>query len=215
MNTLPTVLLSGFEPFGGDARNSSWDAARGLNDEIISGHRVISVCLPVTFAGALPRLFTAIAAHRPALVIAVGQANSRCRISIERVALNLLDARIPDNDGQQPVDRPIEFDAPAALFATLPIKRAFAALRSAGFPAEISNSAGTFVCNQVFYGLLRHLPPGLPGGFIHIPYGPEQAADKPGAPSMAATLVMDALRHVIEECLKPGEDHHFAAGSEC
>ncbi len=215
MSMLPTVLLSGFEPFGGDARNASWDAARGLNDELIAGHRVVSVCLPVTFSGALPRLFTAIDSHQPVLVIAVGQANSRCRISIERVALNLLDARIPDNDGQQPVDQPIEADAPAALFATLPIKRAFAALKAAGFPAEISNSAGTYVCNQVFYGLLRRLPAHLPAGFIHIPYGPEQAADKPGAPSMAATLVMDALRHVIEECLKPGDDLHFAAGSEC
>jgi len=215
MNNPPTVLLSGFEPFGGDHRNSSWDAARGLNDEMIAGHRVVSICLPVTFCGALPRLFTAIENHHPALVIAVGQANSRCRISIERVALNLIDARIADNEGQQPIDQPIEADGPAALFSTLPIKRMYAALRQAGFPAEISNSAGTFVCNQVFYGLLRQLPPHLPGGFIHIPYGPEQAADKPSAPSMAATLVMDALRHAIEECLKPGDDLHFAAGSEC
>jgi pyroglutamyl-peptidase len=215
MTHLPTVLLSGFEPFGGDLRNSSWDAARGLNDEIIAGHRVTSVCLPVTFCGALPRLFTAIQSHQPRLVIAVGQANSRCRISIERVALNLIDARIADNEGQQPVDVAIEPEGPAACFSTLPIKRVYAALKAAGFPVELSHSAGTFVCNQVFYGLLRHLPADVRCGFIHIPYGPEQAADKPGAPSMAATLVMDALRQAIETCLGSADDLHFAAGSEC
>jgi len=214
MTHLPTVLLTGFEPFGGDGRNSSWDAVHGLDQEIIAGHRVVSVCLPVTFSGSLPRLFTAIEAHRPSLVIAVGQANSRCRISIERVALNLIDARIPDNDGQQPVDVAVDPDGPAACFSTLPVKALLASLRRAGFPVELSHSAGTFVCNQVFYGLLRHLPATIRGGFIHIPYGPEQAADKPGAPSMAATLVMDALRHAIEVCLGTLDDLHFPAGHE-
>ncbi len=215
MNRLPRVLLTGFEPFGGEVRNASWDAVRGLHDEKVASHRIVCVCLPVTFCGALSRLEAAIAAHQPRLVVAVGEAGGRSRISIERVAINLIDARIPDNEGNQPVDVAVEPGGPAACFASLPIKRSLAALRGSGFPVEISNTAGTFVCNQVFYGLMRMLPPRVRGGFVHVPYGPEQAADKANAPSMAATLVMDALRQLVETCLEGGDDLHFAAGLEC
>ncbi len=131
---------------------------------------------------------------KPALVLCVGQAGGRAQLSLERVAINVDDARIPDNAGACPIDAAIATDGPAAYFTTLPIKAMLAALREAGFPAEVSQTAGTYVCNHVFYGLMHALRhdqsvPGVRGGFIHIPYSPEQAAHHPGAPSLAARYV--------------------------
>lgn len=203
MSTMPTVLLTGFAPFGGEDVNPSWEAVRALDGKRIGGHRIVARCLPVEFGRANAALRRAIADTSPALVLCVGQAGGRAAISIERVAINVDDARIPDNAGNAPVDAPIVARGPAAYFSTLPIKRLRAALDRAGIPAEVSQTAGTYVCNHVFYGLMHALKrrPGLRGGFVHIPYSPEQAARHPGAPSLPVATVVDALRIVVRESL--------------
>jgi pyroglutamyl-peptidase len=212
---LPTVLLTGFEPFGGDALNPSWDAVRRLEGEVIAGHRIVAACLPVEFGRSLEVLRTHVERLRPGLVLAVGLAGGRAAISLERVAINVDDARIPDNAGRQPVDEPIDPAGPAACFARLPLKAVLVALRDAGIPAEVSQTAGTFVCNHVFYGLMRLLEgSGARGGFIHVPYCPSQAAYHPGAPSMAPETVVEALRIAVRVSLTVERDLRLTAGAE-
>jgi len=210
------ILLTGFAPFDVEAINPSWEAARRLAGEDIEGHRVVAVQLPVTFEHSLPPLRKAIADVRPGLVLCLGQAGGRSRISLERVAINLQDARIPDNDGARPIDCAVEPGGPAAYFSNLPLKAMLAALTEAGIPAEISHSAGTFVCNHVFYGLMHELRacPGLRGGFVHVPYLPAQAARHPAAPSLGLDLIVDALRMALRAALVTREDLSISAGSE-
>ncbi|HEY0506164.1 MAG TPA: pyroglutamyl-peptidase I [Lysobacter sp.] len=214
-NPLPHVLVTGFAPFGGENTNPSWEAAQSLEGEIVAGHRIVARCLPVEFGASLRALRQAIAELAPALVICVGQAGGRAQISLERVAINVDDARIPDNAGAQPVDEPIAHDGPAAYFTDLPIKAMLAALRNAGVPAEVSQTAGTYVCNHVFYGLMHELQahPGVRGGFVHIPYSPAQAALHPGAPSLAVSVVGHALRVAIGVALTVEHDVRLAAGT--
>ncbi len=205
---LPTVLLTGFEPFGGETVNPSWAAVRVLQGARIGGHRVEARCLPVVFGAALTCLRKAIAETRPTLVICVGQAGGRAQISLERIAINVDDARTPDNAGNSPVDAAIVSDGPAGYFSTLPIKRLLAELQRAGIPAEISQSAGTYVCNHVFYGLMHSLRKrrALRGGFVHIPYSPEQAAGHPGAASLPVDTVTAAIRMIVRATLKNPQD---------
>ena len=146
----PVVLLFGFEPFGGEEINPAQEVVRELAGERIAGHRVVPAELSVTFDGALAALADVIAREKPALVIGIGQAGGRARISLERIAINLIDARIPDNAGAQPIDAPVIDGAPAAYFASLPVKAMLAAMQSAGVPAELSFSAGSYVCNASF-----------------------------------------------------------------
>ena len=212
----PTVLLTGFAPFGGDRSNPSWEAVRTLEGARIRGHRVVARCLPVEFGRSLQALRAAIREAKPALVLCVGVAGGRADISIERVAINVDDARIPDNAGASPVDRPVVEDGPAAYFATLPIKAILVALRSAGIPAAVSQTAGTYVCNHVFYGLMHALrrKPKVRGGFIHVPYAPADAASHPGAPSLPVDLAAEALRIALRTVLTHATDRRIAAGAE-
>lgn len=154
---MKTVLITGFEPFGGESVNPSWEVVSGLDNAIIAGCRVVARQLPCVFGDSLTVLNSAIETLSPSLVLAVGQAGGRTDITVERVAINVDDARIADNRGQQPVDEPIVADGPAAWFSTLPIKAMVTAMRSAGIPASVSQTAGTFVCNHVMYGLLHKL----------------------------------------------------------
>ncbi|MDE1959043.1 MAG: pyroglutamyl-peptidase I [Xanthomonadaceae bacterium] len=211
----PRVLLTGFEPFGGETVNPSWEAVRALRGRRIAGHRIAVARLPTAFGDALAELDAALIATRPRLVIAVGQAGGRDRLSLERVAINVDDARVADNRGRQPVDVPVVAGAPAAYFSTLPIKAALAALTAAGIPAAISQSAGTYVCNHVFYGLMHTLAlrRGVRGGFVHIPFLPAQAAHHRGAPSMTLDTVIAALRLIVEVSLRTGGDARIAAGA--
>lgn len=187
MAPLPRILLTGFDPFGGENINPSWEAVRALHGRRIGGHRVVARLLPTEFAASLRMLKAAVRETAPAILLGVGQAGGRERLSIERVAINLQDARIPDNTGAQPIDLPVIAGAPAAYFSTLPVKAMLAALREHGLPASLSHTAGTYVCNHVAYAML-HLAAtrrGVRAGFMHIPYLPEQAARLRGAPSMA------------------------------
>lgn len=195
----PVMLLTGFAPFGGERINPSWEVARALEGERIAGHRVAARELPCCFGEAAAVLRAEIAARHPAAVLALGQAGGRCDFSIERVAINLDDARIPDNAGGQPIDTAIEPAGPAAYFASWPIKAMVAGLRAAGLPASVSNSAGTYVCNHVFYALMHALrgQPGVRAGFMHLPLLPEQAARLPGQPSLPLALMVQGVREAL------------------
>jgi pyroglutamyl-peptidase len=212
-----TVLLTGFDPFGGETVNPSWLAAERLHDGIVAGHRIESVRLPTAFARAPQVLRSAIRRHPPALVLCVGQAGGRSAISLERVAINMIDARIADNDGAQPVDAPVARGGPAAYFSTLPIKAMHADLDAARIPVEISQTAGTFVCNQVFYALmhaLARMPAPRPrGGFVHIPFVDEQVAHRPELPSMPLDVIVAGLRIAIDSALRTRHDRRIVGGA--
>jgi pyroglutamyl-peptidase len=186
MDTPPTILVTGFEPFGGDAANSSWALAQALHGRSIGGARVQVAQLPTRFGATDTALRRLLAQHRRGglrAVLAIGQAASRTALSFERVAINWADARIPDNDGAQPLDEPVLHGAPAAHFTTLPIKAMVAASRAAGVPAEVSYSAGSFVCNQLFFLLQHRLRRrrGVLSGFLHVP-------------SLPGPLTLEAMR---------------------
>ena len=193
------ILVTGFEPFGGESVNPSWEAVRLLPGEI-GGARVRRLCLPVAGERALGMIRTALCEHPADLVVSVGQAGGRYGVTPERVALNLDDYRIPDNDGLQPVDVPIEPEGAAALFSTLPVKAMVQAIREAGYPSSLSDSAGTYVCNHVMYGVLSFLArkyPGAKGGFIHVPYSTAQAAQKQNVPGMSLTDMAGSLQAAL------------------
>ena len=208
-----TVLLTGFEPFNKETINPAWEAVRALAGWAGEGFAVEVRQLPCVFGDAQEVLKEAIGSLRPDVVIAVGQAGGRVDMSVERVAINVDDAPIPDNAQKQLVDQPIVADGPAAYFSTLPIKAIVRALRDAGLPASVSQTAGTFVCNHVFYGLMHHTSgSGIKAGFIHIPYLPQQAAAHPGAASMALGDVIGGLKVAIAVALTAGDDLREAGG---
>lgn len=215
MRSAPTVLLTGFEPFGGDPVNSSWEVAKALHAAEIDGLPVRAVQLPCRFGSALAVLHEALLRQPTALVLALGQACNRRAFSIERVAVNLIDARIPDNAGSQPVDVRIVDNAANAYFSTLPIKAMLQRLHKAKIPAALSQTAGTFVCNQVFFGLQHALRRrhGVRGGFVHVPYLPEQAAQHAAAPSLPLETMIAAIRLCLEVALATTGDAHYAAGA--
>jgi pyroglutamyl-peptidase len=194
------VLLTAFEPFGGESLNASREAVARIPARV-AGLDVVTATLPTSFARSLPALEQAIAKVEPAIVLCVGQTRFRSMLSVERVAINLQDARIPDNDGAQPFDRPVVAGGPAAYFARLPVKDIAAAMVAAGLRAEVSNSAGTFVCNHVFYGLLHFAAtrmPELHGGVLHVPRMPVQTAGEPDAPSMPLDEIVRGIVSVLE-----------------
>ncbi|MEF3092083.1 pyroglutamyl-peptidase I [Raoultella scottia] len=209
------VLITGFEPFDGEALNPSWEVVKRLDGAIIAGERVVARRLPCVFNEALTVLHAALDELNPALTLAVGQAGGRADITVERVAINIDDARIPDNKGQQPIDLPIVAGGPTAWFSSVPIKAIVAALRQQGIPASVSQTAGTFVCNHVMYGLLHRLQgkAGAKGGFIHIPYLPEQAAAHPGEASMALETIRAALETAIAVALTHDDDLSLTGGA--
>jgi pyroglutamyl-peptidase len=215
--TMKTVLLTGFDPFDGAAINPSWEAVRRLDGWTGEGFRVEVRELPCVFGDAAEALRGVVDALRPDLVIAVGQAGGRPEISIERIAINVDDARIPDNAGRQPVDLPIVAGGPAAYFTTLPIKAMAAAIRARGIKAGVSQTAGTFVCNHVFYALMHHLRErgqAVKAGFIHVPFLPEQAAAWPTpTPDMALEDIVSALRVAVEVALATDADVAEAGGA--
>lgn len=193
------ILMTGFEPFGGESVNPSWEAVRRVRN-IPEGMDVVRLCLPVTFAGARESLLAAAEEHRADVILSVGLAGGREGLSLERVAVNMMDARIPDNAGCQPVDEPLYPDGPAAYFSTLPLRDMLAALREARIPAAISNTAGLYVCNAVFYEAARLQAQGKVrmAGFIHVPYLPEQGAEY-GRPSLTPEEMVRGLEIVFEK----------------
>lgn len=210
---MKTVLLTGFEPFNKEIINPAWEAVRALQGWSGEGFALHVLQLPCVFGDANRVIGEAVGRLKPDVVIAVGQAGGRVDMSVERVAINVDDAPIADNAQRQLVDQAIVTGGPAAYFSTLPIKAVVAALRDAGLPASVSQTAGTFVCNHVFYGLM-HRTAGTPvrAGFIHIPYLPEQAAAHPGAASMALADMVRGLKIAVEVSVNAIEDVRTAGG---
>lgn len=206
---MKTVLLTGFEPFAGERINPSQEVVRKLHGEVIRRHRIEGAVLPCVFRESLLLLRQLIRRHEPAVVICLGQAGGRAAITPERVAINIDDARIPDNTGQQPADRPVVRGGPAAYFSTLPLKAMVRDLRDAGLPAEVSQTAGTFVCNHVFYGLMHELRerPSVRGGFIHLPWLPGQ-----GMPALEPAAMETGIRLAITSALRCRWDVRLAGG---
>ena len=204
------VLLTGFEPFEQEAINPSWEAVRALDGWRHDGAVVHARRISCVFGAALRELDAAIDELQPQLVLAIGLAGGRSEITPERVAINVDDGRICDNAGCQPIDVPVVAGAPAAYFSSLPIKAMVRDLRAAGIPAAVSNTAGTFVCNHLFFGLMHRIATrpvaGMRGGFIHIPYLTGQAARLPGQPSMALETLVAGLRIAIATALSVRED---------
>lgn len=172
-----TVLLTGFEPFEGQSVNASWLAVQAVAAGWAAPPRLEVVQLPVSFVRAPAALLAALEAFRPDTVVCVGEAGDRTALEVERVAVNVADARIPDNDGAQPIDEAVVVEGPVAYLTGLPVRTCVDAATRAGVPAGISNSAGTFVCNAVFYTLARALDgTGAAHGFVHVPRTPDQLA---------------------------------------
>jgi pyroglutamyl-peptidase len=199
--TAPVVLVLGFEPFDGESLNPSAQIARCLDGETIGRHRLVGAILPVAFGDAPIALAQHLDRHQPGFVFALGLAGGRAEIALERVAINLIDARIADNAGLQPIDTPVLKDGPGAYFSSLPLKTMQARVQSLGIPCVLSLSAGTFVCNQVFYWLGHLLAtehPGACGGFIHLPWLPEQAARNASNASLPLESMLLGVRTAID-----------------
>ena len=205
------ILMTGFEPFGGETINPAYEAVKRLPDEI-KGAKIMKMEIPVVFDKAGDIVQQALDTEEPDIVICVGQAGGRKGVTPERIAVNLQEARIPDNDGNAPMDRPVREGGPAAYFTGLQVKAMVANLKAAGVESSLSYSAGTYVCNDLFYRVMDHIAQKtaagkkIRGGFIHVPFIPEQTKDKPDMPSLPLQDIVKALTVCIEtELEKEGE----------
>ncbi|MGE7887213.1 pyroglutamyl-peptidase I [Bacillus cereus] len=198
---MKTVLLTGFDPFGGESINPAWEVAKSLHEKTIGEYKIISKQVPTVFRKSISILKEYIEELNPEIIICIGQAGGRPDITIERVAINIDDARIADNEGNQPVDVPVVEEGPAAYWSTLPMKAIVKKLREEGILSSVSQTAGTFVCNHLFYGLMHELEKHdkkIKGGFIHIPFLPEQASNYPGQPSMSLSTISKGIELAVE-----------------
>ena len=203
------ILVTAFDPFGGEKSNPAELAVRNLPDAL-GDIQISKLVVPTVFYKSIEIVSREIENVRPDAVLCIGQAGGRAELSLERVAINLDDARIPDNEGNQPIDSPIVSDGPAAYFSTLPIKAITRAIRESGIPAGVSNSAGTFVCNHLMYGVLHTLAtkyPKMRGGFMHVPFAPDQVACRGGsAPSMSISDIGRGIQAAIQAIAKFEKD---------
>jgi pyroglutamyl-peptidase len=211
---MKSVLVTGFEPFGGDGENPSQDIARALDGRTIAGRPVVGAVLPCVFGESRHEIVRLLRVHEPSVVICLGLANGRAEITPERVAINIDDARIPDNAGGQPIDAPVVRSGPAAYWSRLPIKAIVAALQAQKIPASVSQTAGTFVCNHVFYALMHALrwQRGVRGGFIHVPAA--ISGTKRGAVGLPLEVMTDAITIAIEVAVTTRRDLRHGGGQE-
>jgi len=211
------VLVTGFEPFGGEPVNPALEAVKKLESNI-AGAEVVKAELPTVFKKSIEKLEELIEREKPDITLCIGQAGGRFDITIERVAINMDDARIPDNEGNQPIDEPIYEDGENAYFAKLPIKAMVKEIRDNKIPASVSNTAGTFVCNHIMYGLLYLIDkkyPNIKGGFIHVPFIPEQVVNKRNTPSMSLEDITKGLTLAIKAAVENNEDIKETGGKIC
>lgn len=211
------VLITGFDPFGGESINPALEAVK-LLPENISGAEVIKLEIPTVFRKSLAKIEEAIEKHNPDIVISIGQAGGRFGVTPERVAINIDDARIEDNEGNQPLDIAIYEDGEPAYLSNLPIKAMVKEIKDGGLPASVSNTAGTFVCNHVMYGLLYLVDkkyPNMKAGFIHVPYIPAQVVDKLEKPSMSIVDISKALELSIKAAVENDNDIKAVGGTIC
>lgn len=209
------ILVSGFDPFGGEKINPAIESVKLLPDEI-KGAKIIKVEIPTVARKSLKKLEEVIEIEKPDVVLSVGQAGGRTDITVERVGINMDDFRIKDNEGNQPIDEKIAKDGPDAYLVTIPIKAMVQKMIENKIPASVSNTAGTFVCNHVCYGM-AHLAstkyPNMRTGFVHIPFLPEQVVDKRNMPSMPLELIAKGLEYAIEAIIENKEDIKVEGGA--
>lgn len=209
------LLLTGFDPFGGEPINPAWEAVKLVSDKI-DDVEVVKLEVPTVFYKSIDTVAAAIEKEKPDAVLCIGQAGGRYDLTPERVAININDARIPDNEGKQPLDGPVFEDGEPAYFATLPIKAMVSAIREAGVPASISNTAGTYVCNHLMYGVLYTLAkkyPGVRGGFMHVPFVTSQVVNRPTpAPSLSTETIAKGIEAAIKAIGANKEDIKTAEG---
>lgn len=209
------ILVTGFDPFGNEKINPAIESVKRLPD-VINEATIIKLEINTVAFKSLSQIEDAIKQHSPDVVLSVGQAGGRFGITVEKVAINYDDFRIPDNEGNQFIDRKIFNDGPTAYFATLPIKAMVENIKNHNIPASVSYTAGTFICNHVFYGI-SHLAatkyPKIKAGFIHIPFLIEQVVDKKDMPSMDLNTLVKALTHAIEAIVDNDEDITVIGGA--
>lgn len=203
------TLVTAFDPFGGERINPALEAVKLMRDQI-EGAEIVKLEIPTVFHKSIEKVKAAILSENPDVVLSIGQAGGRFEVTPERVAINVDDARIPDNEGNQPLNQPIFENGEPAYFATLPVKAIVEAIQAEGLPASLSNSAGTFVCNHIMYGVLYHISKmGKPirAGFIHVPFTPEQVAKRPTpAPSLSAVDICRALEAAVAAIVRNESD---------
>lgn len=209
------ILVTGFDPFGGEKINPAIESVKKLPDEI-AGAKIIKLEIPTICHRSLEVIDDAIKEYDPDVILSIGQAGGRSDITVERIGINIDDCRICDNAGQQIIDEPVFKDGPAAYFVNIPIKAMVAKIQEHLIPASVSNSAGTFVCNHVTYGV-RHIIetkyPGKRSGFIHIPFLPQQVIDKKNMPSMTLDTIVEGLCAAIEAIVETKEDLKITGGA--
>lgn len=194
------ILLTGFDPFGEDTINPALEAVKLVNTDDLDAE-IIKLEVPTVFHKSIQTVQKAMAEHKPDVVVCVGQAGGRYAITPERIAINCDDGRIPDNEGNQPVDVPVFDDGDTAYFSSLPIKKIVENIRNIGLPAEVSNSAGTYVCNHLMYGVLYTIQQAYPqtkGGFIHVPFIPEQVVNRKNTPAMSLEDIAKGLHAALQ-----------------
>ena len=210
------LLLTAFSPFGGEKINPSLEAVKLVKDKILETD-IIKLEVPTVFGKSIKIVADTIEKEKPDYVLCIGQAGGRYGITPERVAINIDDARIPDNEGNQPIGIPIFADGEPAYFSNLPVKSIVEEIRKEGLPASLSNSAGTYVCNHLMYGVLYTLSKKfkeVKGGFIHVPFVPEQTVDKPDKPSMSLTDIVRGLEAAIKAAVENQTDINVTGGVE-
>jgi len=210
------ILVTGFDPFDGDSVNPALELIKQLPEEI-DGCEIITLEVPTVFHKSIQVIKQAIDTHHPDAVLSVGQAGGRVDMTVERIGINCDDARIPDNEGNSPVDEKVFEDGDDAYLLTLPVKAMVKAIQDAGVPASVSNTAGTFVCNHVAYGvayLARKYYPDMKTGFMHIPFLPYQAAEKRGMPSISLESLKTGTVAAIKAIIANEKDIKMAFGTE-
>jgi pyroglutamyl-peptidase len=210
------LLLTAFDPFGGDLINPALEAVKLVSDRIDSVD-VVKLEVPTVFGKSIQVVADAMAKEKPDAVLCIGQAGGRFDLTVERVGINVDDARIKDNEGNQPIDTAIFADGKNAYFASLPIKAMVEEIRKIGIPASISNSAGTFVCNHLLYGVLYHIAKSYPntrGGFLHVPFVPNQVVKRPATPSMSIETIVQGLEAAIRAIGTHANDIKVTGGKE-
>ena len=202
------LLLTAFEPFGGDTVNPAQEAVEAVSD-CVAGAQVVKVIVPTVFGKSVDTVYEAMKRERPDVTFCIGQAGGRVGLTPERVAINLNDARIRDNEGQQPRDSRIFPDGATAYFSSLPTKAMVEKIKAAGVPASVSYTAGTFVCNHLMYGVLYHIAkefPGMRGGFMHVPFLHEQVLAKPNTPSLSKEDIVKGIEAAIAAIVESDEN---------
>lgn len=209
------ILITGFDPFGGEEINPAWEAVKRMKDNIL-GAEIVKMQIPTVFKKSVEMIHQKMKEIHPDVVLSIGQAGGRNHVQPERVAINIMDGRIADNEGFQPIDEPNFADGDVAYFSSLPVKAITEKIQSAGFPATVSNTAGTYVCNHVMYGVLYYISrefPDTKGGFIHVPFIPEQVVSKPNYAAMSLQDIVTCLEKAVEAIVENPEDVKICGGT--